>query len=72
MYTFNADVTVQSRCNECANHCKDVASGLKAVFRDTKIAGVDHVLALVTVHEKTVEHIDEVDEQLRTPHSLKA
>ncbi len=68
--TFDANIAVQSGCDNGANHGEDVASSLKAVFGDTEIARVDDILALVAVHEKAVEHVNEVDEQLGEPHSL--
>ena len=59
--TFYANISIQRRCNQRANHSKDVAGSLEAVFRDTEIAGVDDILTLVSVHEKAVEHIDKID-----------
>lgn len=70
MCTFDADVSVQSGCDDGADHGEDVARSLEAVLGDTEIARVDHILALVTVHEETVEHVNEVDEYLGEPHSL--
>jgi hypothetical protein len=68
--TFDANVAVQSGCNDGANHGENVASSLKTILGDAEIAGVDDILALVAVHEQTVEHVDDVDEQLGEPHSL--
>ena len=68
--TFYANVSIQRRCDQRANHSKDVAGSLEAVLRNTKVAGIDDILTLVSVHEKAVEHIDEVDKKLRKPHPL--
>lgn len=68
--TFDADVSVESGCDDGADHGEDVACSLEAVLGDTEIARVDDILALVAVHEETIEHVDEVDEKLGEPHSL--
>ena len=68
--TFDTDVAVQSSCDESTDHGEDITGRLEAVLGDTKVAGVDDILALVAVHEKAVEHVYEVDEELSEPHAL--
>ena len=57
LHTFDTNVTVKSRSNDCTDHGKDVASCLETVLSDSEIAGTDNVLALVSVHEQSVEHV---------------
>lgn len=68
--TFDSNIAIECSCDQCTDHCKYIARGLQAVFGDTEIAWVDHILALIAVHEKTVNHVDDIDEKLREPHAL--
>ena len=68
--TFDSNVAIECGCDQCADHCKHVARGLEAVFGNTEIAWIDHILALIAVHEETIKHVDEIDEKLRKPHAL--
>lgn len=67
-HTLDTDVAVQASSNDGSNHGKGVAGGLDAVLANSEVAGVDGVLALVTVDEETVEHVADVDESLGSPH----
>ena len=68
--TFDSNIAIECSRDQCADHCKYIARGLQAVLGDTEIAWVDHILALIAIHEETVKHVEEVNEKLREPHAL--
>lgn len=61
---FDADVAVEGGGDQGRDHGEDVGAGLPVVGAHALVGGVHHVLALVAVHEQSVEHVEEVDECL--------
>ena len=68
---FDTDVSVQTGSDERGHHGEDVTGGLDVVGGNTEVGRVDDVLALVAVEEETVEHVDDVDEDLGSPHAFE-
>jgi len=68
---FDTDVSVKTSSDERGDHGENVTGGLDIVGGDTEVGRVDDVLALVTVEEETVEHVDDVDEDLGCPHAFQ-
>jgi hypothetical protein len=44
-YTFDANVAVESSCDQSTDHCEDVTGSLNTVFTNAKVARIDNVLA---------------------------
>lgn len=58
-FTFDSNVTIQGGCDYGRNHGEDIASSLKVVWTNSKVAGIDSVLSLIVIHEEAVEHVPE-------------
>jgi len=68
---LDTNVSVQTGSDERGHHSEDITGGLDVVGGNTEVGRVDDVLALVPVEEETVEHVDDVDEDLGGPHSFE-
>lgn len=69
--TLDPDVPIQTCRDQSADHSQDVARGLPVVGGNAEVRRVLEILALVCVHEQAVEHVADVDEELRSPHALQ-
>lgn len=70
-FTFDANVSIQGSSNQSRDNGKRVTSSAETVLRDTQVGRGLDVLALVAVHEESVEHVADVDEELGAPHALQ-
>lgn len=69
--TFDSDVTIESCSDEGTQHSQHVAHRLPRIGRDAQVRRVLNILSLVAVHEQPVNHVTNVNEELRSPHSLE-
>lgn len=67
---LDTNVAVQHSRDHAGDEAQNVAKCLPAVWADTLVRRVEHVLALYGVAEATVHHVADVDQDLGADHTL--